>query len=571
MILLKRLDDKQVFDLCSQFIRCRGYVCKLNLEDSIIKYLLKYQYITSTDKTNNWFYLNSKFYLNYRSQINSLNFTKIEIQLLKNYSPLRVIYFDNELMHLLINNPKIIFSWNGYYGYVCSRDDSMLSIYIKDLLLCHDLEKNRILPGIFMVDLLNLNRDVQNFFGAFLLDNDRQKYELNSYVVKNLIHGQFLDVSEESIYNVLLEGIKIVNFIFIKKHGIKLFKHEYAFDQLQFFMPLFYPTKVNYSNFLIELAKIFIDNLNGRGIKTLIRKNYDTMSNRDNIDLNILKENDVREFRLFCLYFGQYINFNKKSFEKLDQIRNLRTDPAHKVYINDLDYSYCNEQDDLLINIYRVLYDIIKNEDIDYKYLNAYENGSYISFFGVGGAISFNNGFNKSSYIYYNGYIRLNNEKFNVKDAEILIAYNDEKVAKRIINKKLHRNCGISFKDCDLITNKLMHDEFNTPSEKELESFFYGSSYIDKFYGVKGDYKKNGLKKVQNFLDRNYKHVIIIADKSELIYDIEKTILNFKCDSDSLYGSGLLTTGLSNYFSHDENDLFTVKSEDMFISCNVWD
>lgn len=72
--------------------------------------------------------------------------------------------------------------------------------------------------------------------------------------------------------------------------------------------------------------------------------------------------------RLFKTYFCQYDLFNMISYEKLDQIRKLRTELAHKIYQNDLDYSYAIEQDGLLKDLYRVLNNIIKVKDPNHEF-----------------------------------------------------------------------------------------------------------------------------------------------------------------------------------------------------------
>ena len=182
-------------------------------------------------------------------------------------------------------------------------------------------------------------------------------------------------------------------------------------------MPLFFPTKINWYNFMLELSKIFIDNINSGDIKDLIRSNYDKMRNKDSFSLEDLKGS--REFTIFKIYFGQYNLFHENSFNKLNEIRKKRTEPAHKIFANDLNYLYAQEQDQILKNLYRVIYNIIKVEDNDYKYLKEYKNGEYECFFGEKGSISEDNGFNSKGFHYYNGYIRLINDKYKVKDSEI--------------------------------------------------------------------------------------------------------------------------------------------------------
>ena len=186
---------------------------------------------------------------------------------------------------------------------------------------------------------------------------------------------------------------------------------------------------------MMELAKIFLDNINSKRLKKLIQNQYEDMPNKNEFTLEDLKKEEFREFKTFKTYFSKYSEFNALSFEKIDEIRKLRTEPAHKIYINDLDYMYCKEQDDTLINMYRVIYSIIKVEDPEYKILNTYENGEYNCLYGEKGAISTSNGFNTKKYKYYNGYVRLINDKFKVRDSEILIAGNDiDEIRKKLLD-----------------------------------------------------------------------------------------------------------------------------------------
>lgn len=69
------------------------------------------------------------------------------------------------------------------------------------------------------------------------------------------------------------------------------------------------------------------------------------MDNKNDFSLDDLKNESFREYKAFKTYFGRYKLFSNLSFEKLNEIRSLRTEPAHKIYVKDLNYSYCVEQD----------------------------------------------------------------------------------------------------------------------------------------------------------------------------------------------------------------------------------
>lgn len=569
---IKRLDKKHILNVCKKFISGRGYACRLDVDEDTKKYLLKYGYIyTQQGLPDDFYFLDKKFYLNYKKDIEELGLNCFEKILIKNYFALQIIYFDEELMHLFLNNPKFHFRWTGYRGYVCSTEDSKLDVYIKDLCLSHDLEENKIVIGMLLVDLIDLSEQSQLILQPFMIASQDRRYEIHSYNIKNLFCGQFLDISEESIYDVLLEGIKIVNYIFKNKYGFNLFNNEYNTSDLQFYMPLFYPTKVNRFNFMMELVKIFLDNINGKALKNKIKTEYENMKNKSDFSLEELKKEEFRGLRLFKTYFGQYDLFNIMSYEKLDQIRKLRTEPAHKIYQNDLDYLYAKEQDGLLKDLYRVLNNIIKVEDPNHEFVMQYKNGIYNCFYGEHGSILESNGFNNKKYHYYNGYVRLINDKFHVRDSEILIAGNDINVIKKTLINSLQNNCKLTAENCEKIVEIIFKQEICIPNEKELESFFYGQAYINKFFGERGNYKIKGKRKYEEFKKYDYKHCYLIADSTDLYWNYDKTINIINEEPSKLYGSGLLMTGLTNNFANDNSNLFLDNSCDFYIKNNIWD
>lgn len=569
MVKIKKLNNEEVLSVCEVFIKGRGYACRLSIEERIKEYLIKNKYIYS--RIGSDYFLSSKFYKDYKKVIDNFNFNKFEKELIKEYFALKIIYFDEEIMHLFLNNPKFHFVWRGYRGYVCSTEDSMLDVHIKDLCLCHDLEENKIIIGALLVDLIECSEQSQQILQPYMLEED-DKYEFHEYNYKNLFEGKWLDTNELDIYSVILIGIKIVNYIFTKKYGFKLYKNEYNVENLQFFMPLFYPTKINRFNFMMELAKIFLDNINGKGLKKLIQKQYEDMHNKNEFSLEDLKKEEFREFKTFKTYFSKYSEFNSLSFEKLDEIRRLRTEPAHKIYINDLNYMYSKEQDETLLNMYRIIYNIIKVEDPDYQILNVYEGGEYKCFYGSKGAIDTNNGFNAKRYEYYNGYVRLTNEKFKVKDSEILIAGNDIEIIRKILLDHIKLNFkNIKKRDINMLLETIFNKDIAKANEREIKSFFYGQAYIKMIYGECKNYKKEGKKLYKQFLKSNYKYIFVIADSTELYWNISKTLEMVKKNNDTLFGSGILMYLLSNKFAEDKSNIFNNNSKDLLIINNVWD
>lgn len=356
-----------------------------------------------------------------------------------------------------------------------------------------------------------------------------------------------------------------------KKYGFKIYKNEYECKDLQFFMPLFYPTKINRFNFCMEIYKVFLDNLNKKSLKKKIKRDYDTMPNKSDIDIVKLEKGEYGIFSLFKLYFGQYKEFYEISYNKLDEIRNLRTEPAHQIYINDLNFDYCKEQDEILINLYRIINNIIKVEDNGYKYLKGYKYGDYVCFYGEHGSILQKNGFNSKQYRYYDGYLRLNNDKFQVRDAEILIAGNSKEEIKEILQNHFKNNFDLKEDDIKYMIDIILNSEICIPTNRELRSFFYGKAYFKKVYNECRNYKRTGTQLYEEFLKKGYKYFIILADSSELYWDLNKTFQIIKKDKEYLFGCGIILHLLTNDFSNDDSNIFNVQKDNVLFLSNVWD
>ena len=96
----RRLAKEQVFKVGKEFIKGRGYACRLELTDDILIYLIKNRYIDESSAGSNYYFLKEKFYNDYKN----------EIELLKEYCAINVVYFDSELMYMFLNNPNYHFT-----------------------------------------------------------------------------------------------------------------------------------------------------------------------------------------------------------------------------------------------------------------------------------------------------------------------------------------------------------------------------------------------------------------------------------------------------------------------------
>ena len=181
------------------------------------------------------------------------------------------------------------------------------------------------------------------------------------------------------------------------------------------------------------------------------------------------------------------------------------------------------------------------------------------------------NGFNNKRYRYYDGYIRLINDKFCVRDSEILIAGNNLEIIKKSIVKKLHINCKMAITDCEKIVEIIFNQKICIPTEKELSSFFYGQAFINTTFSKNGNYKINGKNLYNDFKKKNYKFCYLFADATELCFDYEKIFKMINNDATELFGCGLLMIGLSNNFASDNSNIFLDDFNDFYIKNNTWD
>ena len=117
----------------------------------------------------------------------------------------------------------------------------------------------------------------------------------------------------------------------------------------------------------------------------------------------------------------------------------------------------------------------------------------------------------------------------------------------------------------------IFKEEKCIPNEKELESFFYGQAFINKFFGERGNYKIKGKKMYEEFKKKDYKYCYLFADSTDLYWDYDKTIKIIMDDSSELFRCGLLMTGLSNNYATDNSNIFLDDSCDFYIKNNTWD
>src|SRR5690554_484667 len=218
-------------------------------------------------KDNGLIQVTDKFIKKYHEKLVSLGYTKYQIQAFSE-SPLHPVYFKNEMMAQYLNNPNYHFRWNHYRGNIVGIESGIDKSYLKNICLAYDLLRREPIIMMFLGDVLNLDIDHQNYIKRFQI-TDINHLEPNKEVVNNLIYGNFSKYEDSDIYNLLIEGMKIVNNIFRKVYNLTLFREVKESKEYEHFHPIFISSKTNYYLFVLELYKMVYDNINIKTLKKL--------------------------------------------------------------------------------------------------------------------------------------------------------------------------------------------------------------------------------------------------------------------------------------------------------------
>lgn len=174
--------------------------------------------------------------------------------------------------------------------------------------------------------------------------------------------------------------------------------------------------------------------------------------------------------------------------------------------------------------------------------------------------------------------IDLDNKIFMIYYDDYESYYRENRVVKNNSNtiKDLYDKAKIpSSNNVTNIIEKIAEIIFNEkrciPTEKELESFFYGQAFINKCFGEKGNYKTKGKKMYKEFKNKNYKYCYLFADSTDLYWNYDETIKIIDKYPDKLFGCGLLMVGLSNNFATDSSNIFNNDLHNLDIKNNIWD
>ena len=391
-IIKELLDDNSIL---IRTIETTDYAKLLELKDSLELPLKQIKLASIT----------SAFFSNHIQELN--NYLSWDEKLfLKKPSPLEPIFLKTRFIEHLNSDPLILFYWRDFRGFLESEEnDDDLDLYLKEINLGYDITNNVPIFHIFMDTFIKMGENEKGLIRPYIIEDD-DNLILCQQNIKNLILGEWYSEDEESIYEVIWNGMKIVNEIYEKKYGFKIYCLEE--EKPIFFRSIFYPTLNNYEKFLSDLAVMVVDNINKKELLDHLWIHIDCVKNTPVMQKQIKHGNKYFESKEQFNKYGSKIlfisllelNFNPhgtKIDNMLTTIWNERSKLHHsKSNKNVLDERYYDMQDSKLADIYRLLYSIINHEDPERDLCSELlEKYGLKTQFGNNGKIMDNIGFNR--------------------------------------------------------------------------------------------------------------------------------------------------------------------------------
>ncbi len=284
---------------------------------------------------------------------------------------LKPVYFKIDVLERYFKDPKYLIDYSDYSGTIALDDNFFDSDnlddyeYIKNFGLAYsknDFSKRAIV--VFADDLIKMPAKVQGYWYYYLIDK-QENYFPNEGFIKNLIDGEW--VEDISIYQALLMELYYINEICKAISIAPMFRMEYSYNELnQNQRPIGYhnilmPTRENYYNFVNTLEKITTSNIN---INTFLCST--SKSEVKNIDSTYIDEAGNTKQKGSVMMLNDWLrvnivgnpNIQNDIIEPLKKLVRLRRIPAHKLYKNEYDESIWDDQNKLIVDIYKAIRNI---------------------------------------------------------------------------------------------------------------------------------------------------------------------------------------------------------------------
>lgn len=141
----------------------------------------------------------------------------------------------------------------------------------------------------------------------------------------------------DSVYTAVLKEMNNLNLISLHIWNKTFFKEEFLDERPKDFWVIFKPTLSRYNAFLLVLEKIVSNNIDPAFFD--IAHNDDIMSDRE-------KKGTINRMRDWLKIVNSEVE--SEITNPIKKIRNLRQKPAHKIEKNKYDYSYFDQQQDIV-------------------------------------------------------------------------------------------------------------------------------------------------------------------------------------------------------------------------------
>lgn len=321
-------------------------------------------------KKNKLVDLTSHFYNNYIDTIDK-KCTWDEKLYLKNPNPLFSVFIDIRFLQMIKSDPQYSLSWVGYRGQICSIDNvsSHPDFCIKDICWGYDLERDVPVISLFLDEFIKLGEMEKGMIRPFIIgDKDKQLTVCRQNVI-NLIHGDWYSEEDSSIYDTIMQGIKIINRIFKDKCSIEPFIIDTSTSSV--LRSIMYPTKRNYEEYISKVAVLFVDNLDCKKIKKYLWHHVKDLK-KTQIGVNYIHNNaaiftskaefdKIRSISLFELLLGLMNHPGCSRITKvMRELWSERSTIHHTSSDDEYDEIYYEKQDEWNYRLYQMLFSIIR-------------------------------------------------------------------------------------------------------------------------------------------------------------------------------------------------------------------
>lgn len=273
---------------------------------------------------------------------------------------LKILFFKVEIVQEYCDNPQYSVRFDGYRGYIVLNDEycneNEKIEYIQDFGIAYSKkDPNKRAIGVFLDDLAKLSESDQLKW-YIKLQKQQNDFVINRGFYENLVIGNW--INNVSIYDALLDEMKIINKMCQKMHVPKLYKEEFDIndDRIKDYRIIFLPTLKNYWDFLLVIEKMFVNNIN-----------TETFTKGDGTTKNIteLREENGDKKGSIKL-FEEWLNLNiigKNSIQNdiidpLKKIRKIRQKPAHALQEDKYDEEIWKKQNELILETYKAIRNI---------------------------------------------------------------------------------------------------------------------------------------------------------------------------------------------------------------------